>query len=497
MTTQDVTRILRVGETFADKFRVCEYLGGGSYGEVYRIEHLVLRKELALKVLRPELAGEEDLRNRFLREIRIAMEFVHEGAVAIREPGEEKGLLYYTMDLVHGVTLEKLLNDEGALDPTRVIFLADQVLLCLKAAHDRGILHRDIKPANLMVESGEPAEKILLIDFGVARIFQDSSSRTTTASLVGSPGYLAPEWARGKEVDGRADLYAIACVIYRMLCGRPPFEAPTARELLVAHLSRDPELPSKQRPELGTGFDEVIMRGMAKDPNERYPDAGHFRDALRALVQKAPTLAMSRGVLPKKTTASGSNGATPSNGSNGSSRTTNGTRAIEPVLAAPRSPERPSQNTTAVISARRKRRSRGFPWGLVVVPLAVLLGAILAGWNPLQFIKSNAATIPSDPEEHTVALGGKRNEDGESSDKTGSPLQGDGTLGSPSSVPGGKPNPATKTPGSEGNDNQSAQFVAANAPPPEIQLDPSSQRTPTNASQTVLSGRIGATTPFV
>lgn len=288
----DDEAMLRRSEIFSDKYRVVGLLGTGTFGEVYRVEHLMLRREMALKVLRPELGTDPDIAERFLREIHVAMDFVHQGAVAIREAGKADGLLYYTMDLCRGATLERVVREDGPLHVGRLVHLADPFLGCLAEAHRQGILHRDLKPANLMVERDAGTERIHVIDFGVARIFQDVESHRTTGGAMGSPSYMAPEVIRGEDHGPAADQYAAACVLYFAATGFPPHEGETSREIILAHLEKEPRPPSAIRRELPEALDSVLLHALAKRPEDRHADVEALRSALRSILREAPTVSI-------------------------------------------------------------------------------------------------------------------------------------------------------------------------------------------------------------
>ncbi len=208
-------------------YRIVEQAGSGGMGVVYRAEETGLGgRPVALKLLPPALAGDPDFRARFLREMRVAAAIDHPNIVPIYRAGEDRGLLYLAMRYVHASDLRRVLEAEGRLDPGRALAILDQVARALDAAHARGLVHRDVKPGNILlappVLDGDP-EHVYLVDFGLARSDSDDRSIGGAGSFLGTPRYAAPEQAAGRPVDGRADGYALGCVLYECLTGQPPF----------------------------------------------------------------------------------------------------------------------------------------------------------------------------------------------------------------------------------------------------------------------------------
>jgi YVTN family beta-propeller protein len=270
-------------------YRIVEQAGSGGMGVVYRAEETGLGgRPVALKLLPAALAGDPDFRARFLREMRVAAAIDHPNIVPIYRAGEDRGLLYLAMRYVHASDLRRVLETEGRLDPGRTLAILDQVARALDAAHARGLVHRDVKPGNILlappVIDGDP-EHVYLVDFGLARSDSDDRSIGGAGSFLGTPRYAAPEQAAGRPVDGRADGYALGCVLYECLTGQSPFPRATDVALLWAHVHEEPTPPSKARPELPRELDTVLARALAKEPGRRYRSAGELIAATRSALR--------------------------------------------------------------------------------------------------------------------------------------------------------------------------------------------------------------------
>jgi len=284
-------------------YRIVEQAGSGGMGVVYRAEETGLGgRPVALKLLPPALAGDPDYRARFLREMRVAAAIDHPNIVPIYRAGEDRGQLYLAMRYVHASDLRRVLEAEGRLEPGRALTILDQVARALDAAHARGLVHRDVKPANILlappVIDGDP-EHVYLVDFGLARTDSDDRSIGGGGWFLGTPRYAAPEQAAGRPVDGRTDGYALGCVLYECLTGRPPFPDGTGEAVLLAHLQAPPPRVTALRPDLPPAIDQVVARAMAKAPADRYPSC-------RALVTAArQALVPTRGPRPPAPTPGG------------------------------------------------------------------------------------------------------------------------------------------------------------------------------------------------
>jgi DNA-binding beta-propeller fold protein YncE len=267
-----------VGTQFAG-YRIEGVVGRGGMGVVYRATELALDRPVALKLIAPELAGDESFRERFLRESRIAASIDHAGILPVYAAGEADGELYLATRFVPGTDLRSLIDD-GPLPGQRAIGLVGQVADALDAAHERGLVHRDVKPGNVLVD---PADHCYLCDFGLTTQRVDGGT-TATGRLAGSLDYLAPEQIRRGDVDGRADQYALACLLYEALSGAPPFRRGTEAQTLWAHMQEEPA-PLLAYDEL----DAVFARALAKEPDERYDDCNAFADDARAALGLGPS----------------------------------------------------------------------------------------------------------------------------------------------------------------------------------------------------------------
>jgi class 3 adenylate cyclase len=265
-------------------------------GVVYRAKSVESGRVYALKVLAPEVAGDEKYRQRFRREMRVASSLRHPNVVAVRDADEHEGLLFLAMDFIPGIDLEKELRLSGGMDARRGTELLAQVASGLDAAHARGLVHRDVKPANILIANTDGAERAYVTDFGLAKRFDRDASisaLTKTGVVVGTVDYMSPEQITGGRVDGRADVYALGCAYFEMLTGSVPYgHGGSLMATMYAHVHEPPpSLPgslSERYPDLGA----VIERALAKDPDKRFFSAGEFADdatdALHGPLRRAP-----------------------------------------------------------------------------------------------------------------------------------------------------------------------------------------------------------------
>jgi serine/threonine protein kinase len=276
----------RVGTELAGH-RVESVLGRGGMSVVYLAEHIGLRRKVALKLLGPELAEDDAFRERFIRESRITAGLDHPNIVTVYDAGEADGVLYISMRYVEGTDLEHLLRTETRLDPGRAVSLVSQAAAALDAAHTAGLVHRDVKPGNILLSS-EPRSSIdraYLSDFGVTKRVESGASLTRTGQFVGTVDYVAPEQIQGGDVDGRADVYSLGCVLYRCLTGEVPFPRDTEVATIYAHLQDPPPAPSERRPELPLGFDAPIAKALSKSRDDRFDTCRRFAEAARDVVR--------------------------------------------------------------------------------------------------------------------------------------------------------------------------------------------------------------------
>ncbi|PWW25092.1 serine/threonine-protein kinase [Geodermatophilus normandii] len=278
-------------------YRIEELIGRGGMGEVHRAFDTEHQRTVALKVLAEDLAADRGYRERFRREAHAAARLSDPHVVPIHRYGEIDGRLFLDMRLVRGRDLATVLSEEGPLSPARAVSVVGQVAHALDAAHAEGLVHRDIKPSNVLVCStaGNPVdddEFVYLVDFGIARsVVQDggTTALTQAGSAVGSFDYMAPERFLERPADARADVYSLACVLFECLTGRRPFGARDLAPLMWAHLNDTPPPVSSLRPGVPAALDEVVARGLAKDPADRWPSAGALASAARRALTSSGT----------------------------------------------------------------------------------------------------------------------------------------------------------------------------------------------------------------
>jgi serine/threonine-protein kinase len=270
------------------QYRLGKRLGSGGMGEVYLAEHLLLRRPCAVKLIRPEQAGDPTNLQRFEREVQAMAALTHWNTVEIYDYGHaDDGTFYYVMEYLPGQNLEHLIACHGPLPPARAIHLLRQVCRALAEAHGVGLLHRDIKPSNIIAcERGGVFDVVKLLDFGLVqetRLAKPDSRLTLHGTIIGSPPYMSPEQAAGRnELDPRSDIYSLGAVAYFLLTGQPPFVRDTAMLMLMAHAYDPVNPPAEIRPELPTDLQAVVLRCLEKDPARRFPTANSFEQALAA-----------------------------------------------------------------------------------------------------------------------------------------------------------------------------------------------------------------------
>jgi serine/threonine protein kinase len=258
------------------RYRLIELLGRGGMGEVWRaLDTEANNRTVAIKLLPAHLAGDSSFVQRFRREAEAAAQLNNPHIIPIHNYGEIDGQLYVDMRLVEGRDLQDVLS-AGPLEPARAVRIIEQVAKALQAAHKVGLVHRDVKPSNILVDDDDFA---YLIDFGIAR-GADQTGLTGTGNMIGSLHYMAPERLQAQEADARADIYALACVLYECLTGSRPFRGDSLESQVAAHLTEPPPQPSSQS-NVPSQLDAVIARGMAKNPNVRYPTTIELATAAR------------------------------------------------------------------------------------------------------------------------------------------------------------------------------------------------------------------------
>jgi serine/threonine-protein kinase len=267
---------------FDGRYRIERKLGAGGMADVYLAEDQELGRRVAIKILNSRHGNDDQFIERFRREAKNAAALNHPNIVSIYDRGEAEDTYYIAMEFLDGRTLKELIIGRGAAPINVAIEYARQILSALRFAHRHGIVHRDIKPHNVLVD-GEGRVKVT--DFGIARA--GTSQMTETGSIVGTAQYLSPEQAKGGEVDPRSDLYSLGVVLYELLTGKTPFDGETPVEIAMKHLSTTPKPPSKLRPDVPRELDMVVMRALAKNPDERYQSADEMEGDLERVARGA------------------------------------------------------------------------------------------------------------------------------------------------------------------------------------------------------------------
>jgi serine/threonine-protein kinase len=367
-----------INTLFDGRYRIVRKLGSGGMANVYLAEDEELGRRVAIKILNDRYANDDAFIERFRREAKSAASLSHPNIVSIYDRGEAEGTYYIAMEVIEGRSLKELILTRGPLSIVEAVHYARQILQALRFAHRHGIIHRDIKPHNNLI--GEQGLKVT--DFGIARY--GPSQMTEAGSIMGTAQYLSPEQARGAPVTASSDLYSVGIVLYEMLTGRVPFTGDSAIEIAMKHLNDWPKPPSKLRPEIPEEIDHIVLRALAKAPEDRYQSAEEFIEDLQRVEAGLP-------VSPETSEAATALltgvpiGAATEVLSGDATRVT--PRPYTPARRPPTPPVYPRYEEPPP-----KRRRIG-PWLLV---LALLAAAALAGWYVYTQIQDQLAdsTVP-------------------------------------------------------------------------------------------------------
>ena len=268
----------------SDRYELGDTLGYGGMSEVHRGVDKRLGRDVAVKVLRADLARDPQFQLRFSREAQNAAALNHPAIVAVYDTGKEESefgpLPYIVMEYVDGQTLREIVKTQGPMSEQQVIEVMADVCAALDFSHRHSIIHRDVKPANIMINR---VGAVKVMDFGIARALGEGQNVTQTAAVIGTAQYLSPEQARGEAVDARSDVYATGCVIFELLTGHPPFVGDNPVSVAYQHVREDPRAPSESNPDVTPDVDAVVLKALSKNPANRYQSAGEMRaDLLRA-----------------------------------------------------------------------------------------------------------------------------------------------------------------------------------------------------------------------
>jgi len=297
-TLQAPIKELTTGSTFADRYQIIEELGKGGMGKVYRVLDKKLNEEVALKLIKPEIASDKKTLERFSNELKIARKIVHKNVGRMYHLSEDKGTYYITLEYVAGENLKSSIRRFGLLPIGKTIFLAEQICEGLAEAHRLGIVHRDLKPSNIMIDEEGNAR---IMDFGIARSLKERGI-TGEGMMIGTPEYMSPEQVEGKEVDQRSDIYSLGVILYEMVTGGVPFSGDTPLTVAVKQKTEVAQDPRRLNAQLPEDLSRVILRCLEKDKEKRYQNAEELHSELTRIKEEIPTT--ERAITKKKPTKS-------------------------------------------------------------------------------------------------------------------------------------------------------------------------------------------------
>jgi eukaryotic-like serine/threonine-protein kinase len=369
----------------AGRYELLEELGRGAMGVVYKAQDPVIGRNVAVKTMHLSEAGtgltREELSSRFQREARAAGLLSHPNIVTVYDAGEEDGLFYITMEYIEGRSLQALVDERQPFPLARVLRLMEQACSALEYAHQHNVVHRDIKPANLMLASGE---ELKITDFGTAKILQFGTAQT--AHIIGTPSYMSPEQVKGKQVDGRSDIFALGVVLYELVTGEKPFPGQNITTVIYKIVNEEPIAPRELDSSIHPGLSYLITRALAKEPTARYQTCEEMMEALRNYRELGPS-PQATVALPAQPAGSASIDAAPAN-------------ALARASAAPR-------NATVEFLPRQEiEKRRGSAW-LALLLLAIIAGASYRVWPTVREVwqrsrPSSASSVASTPAQPAV-----------------------------------------------------------------------------------------------
>ena len=352
-------------QVLSGRYRVLRKIGGGGMADVYLCEDLTLGRRVALKVLLQRFLGDPNFVERFRREAKAAAGLNQANLVSIYDWGEVDGTYFIVMEYVEGETLKDLVRRQGRLGGSEAVRISLQLLAALEFAHRTGIVHRDIKPQNVMLDRDG---NVKVMDFGIARAAD--SGMTEAGSILGTAQYLAPEQARGQRVDERSDLYSVGIVLYEMLTGTVPFKGDSAVTVALKHVNEMAAEPAQLVPGMPYALNQIVLKAIAKDPEQRYQSAEQFARDLRSAQIGGPVAAAAFDSGAEATRLMGASGGV---SAGGTSVMTGG----------------PLAETTG----DRGRRRRRWPWILVIVLLLLVIAA--AAYGLVRAMGTSSATVPT------------------------------------------------------------------------------------------------------
>jgi len=294
-TLETPIRELTRGTVFAERYEIIEELGKGGMGRVYRVEDKKAKEEIALKLIKPDIATDKKTIERFRNELTTARKITHKNVCRMYDLGEDKGLHFITMEYISGQDLKGLIRQTGQLTVGKAISIAKQICDGLTEAHNLGVVHRDLKPNNIMIDRGGNSK---IMDFGIARAVKGKSI-TGSGIMIGTPQYMSPEQVEGKDVDQRSDIYSLGIILYEMLTDRVPFEGDTPITVGVKQKTETPKDPKVFNERIPDDLNRLILKCLEKEKENRYQSAGELKSDLEKLEQGLPTTDR---VIPKKKT---------------------------------------------------------------------------------------------------------------------------------------------------------------------------------------------------
>jgi predicted Ser/Thr protein kinase len=356
-----------IGSVLAERYHILKRIGEGGMGRVYLGEHVKMNRQCAIKVMSPALVNDTESASRFAREASSAARIIHPNVAAVFDYGESEGLVYLVMEYVDGEPLSRLLARESPFALERAVDLARQIADGLGAAHELGIVHRDLKPDNILVtrsRSGREVAKV--VDFGIAKAMQEGAGEalTRTGLVIGTPEFMSPEQLLGDPIDARSDLYALGCILHLMLTAAPAFDAPTREQMIKRRLSENPPHAQELDPGIPDSIDRVIVKLLARTPDERYGSAAEVRDALSGT--HARRLSADGAALPRKETP------------RSAQTIVFGAASTAEEVAAARAAARAAVLNAPPKTALPRRERRVWPWVLGVVAIIAVVWSTYA-----------------------------------------------------------------------------------------------------------------------